>query len=150
MLRGRMMKRLFVVLFVFALLAVGYSQTTAQIGDIKGFKNRAIRTAFENIGSQTKTVSGVWTFSATPVFSGGQTVTGTTTLGNGATITNSHADTVKVTESVVQINGELGIGSAPSVTITDVSRPAVGVLVLTIDGEDWMLFKSSDSTGWKN
>lgn len=89
------MRKFLVPVLVLVLACFALSQTTAQIGDIKGFKNRTIRTAFENIGSQTKTVSAVWTFSAAPTFSAGATLSGggvtiddDITLDNGEIIDN--------------------------------------------------------------
>ena len=63
------MKKTFFALFLIVLAGLVLAQSAAQIGDIKGRKNKPIRTAFEGIATQTKTVSANWTFSGNCTFS---------------------------------------------------------------------------------
>ena len=115
----------FVFLFVVLNFADVFTQTSAKISDIRGRWgiDDEIRVAFRAIATDTKTVTGAWTFD------------NTLTLGEGATLTNPHADTLKFTESVVQINGGLAIGSAPDMTITAIDTSGAGRWVkITVAG----------------
>jgi len=161
-------KRLFTALFVFAFLAVGLAQSDATINDVKARRMgaptaKSVRTAFNAIATDTKTVSAVWTFSATPIFSAGMTVSDTTsfsvvevsdsahvdtltnsvfsgtfTMANGATLTNPHADTLKVTDAVFNVSGALTVGSDPAESVTAIDTTHSGRWVkITIAGVDF-------------
>ena len=47
-------------------------------------------------------------------------------LSDGGLISNPHADTMKVTEAVFQVNGGLAVGSAPALTITAMDTTGAG------------------------
>ena len=88
------MKKTFFALFLIVLAGLVLAQSAAQIGDIRGRKNKPIRTAFEAIATGTKTVSGAWTVSGDWVISGEWAFSDTTDFSIIAVSDSAFADTL--------------------------------------------------------
>jgi len=70
-------------------------------------------------------------------------------MNNGGNLTNPHADTLTVTETVFKVAGGLTFKNSPAISITKIVQSGVASgkerLKLTIGGVDYLLFAAADS-----